>query len=142
MKMNELKIGDKFQTEPYTFAKKEIVDFAKKYDPQYFHIDEEAAKKSIYGGIIASGLHSLSGIWSKWVELDVFGEDAIGGAGIEQLNWSAPVRPGDQLVATIQVVKMRKLSDGKRGLITLENIVYNQEGAEVMHFTVKGIIRA
>lgn len=124
------------------FTKEEIIDFAKKYDPQYFHIDEETAKNSSYGGIIASGLHSLSGIWSKWIELDIFGRDAIGGAGIDELNWITPVRPGDQLIAKMKVISLRKLSDGERGLVTLHCTVNNQEEKEVLHLKVKGILSA
>lgn len=140
MKFDELAIGDTFQTEPYTVTKEEIIEFAEKYDPQHMHLDEEKAKTGPFGGLIASGLHSLAGVWSKWVALDVVGEDAIGGAGIERLNWLLPVKPDDQLIGEFQISQKRKLSDGVRGLITINAKVHNQNGKEVMEFTLKAII--
>lgn len=142
MKFDEFNVGDCFQTEPYTVEKEEIIEFAERYDPQYFHVDEEKAASGPYGGLIASGLHTLAGVWSKWVELDVVGEDAIGGAGMEQLNWLVPVKPDDQLTGEFTVSKKRKLSDGARGLITMDVSVHNQDGKEVMQFSLKAIMRA
>lgn len=141
MRATEFKVGDTFTTAPYRFSKEEIIDFAQKYDPQYFHIDEEAANNSFYGGLIASGLHTLGGIWSKWIELGILGEDIIGGAGVDQLNWTAPVRPGDELTAKMEVIEVRTLSDGEKGLVTLQSTVTNQQQKEVLHFKVKGIVR-
>lgn len=142
MKFDEFEVGDCFQTEPYIVKEEEIIEFAERYDPQYFHTDVEKAKNGPYGGLIASGLHTLAGVWSKWIELDLVGEDAIGGAGMERLNWLFPVKPDDKLIGEFQVTQKRKLSDGVRGLITIDARVHNQDGIEVMELSLKAIIRA
>lgn len=142
MKFDEFEVGDRFQTEPYIVKREEIIEFAEKYDPQYFHIDDEKAKNGPYGGIIASGLHTLAGVWSKWIALDIVGEDAVGGAGMERLNWLLPVKPNDQLTGEFRVAQKRKLSDGVRGLLTIDAKVHNQKEQEVMEFSLKAIIRA
>ena len=75
----------------------EIMDFARKYDPQPIHTDREAAAEGPFGGLIASGWHTGSMVFRLWVDLGFMEKSSLGGPGIENLRWLVPVRPGDTL---------------------------------------------
>ena len=105
MKFDELSIGQKFETLSYKVSKEEIITFARQFDPQYMHIDEEKAKQSRFKGIIASGLHTLSLSFKLWVETGVFGDDVIAGTGVNNLKFTKPVYPDDVLYVTTEVIK-------------------------------------
>ncbi|WP_059103111.1 MaoC/PaaZ C-terminal domain-containing protein [Shouchella shacheensis] len=131
MKFEEFSIGDHYVTETVTVTKEEIIEFAEKYDPQYFHIDEEAAKESPYGSLIASGFHSLAVVWAEWVRKDILGSDCLGGVGAE-IQWKAPVRPNDQLTGEFTVVDKKQASNGKRGLLTIDVVIKNQNEQKIL----------
>lgn len=142
MKFDEFSIGDNFSTEAIIMTKQEIIDFAMKYDPQYFHTDEEMAKSTPFEEIIASGFHTLSAIWAAWIRLDIIGSDAIAGLEMEHVKWKLPVRVNDKLIGKFTVAKKRKLSDGKRGLVTWDIAISNQKAEEVLTFSIVGLIKA
>ena len=78
-----------------TRSRREIVAFGREWDPQPFHVDPETAKESVFGGLIASGGHTVV-IWVRlYVEALVLGGGGMGSPGIDELRWHAPVRPGD-----------------------------------------------
>ncbi|KLU59590.1 bifunctional aldehyde dehydrogenase/enoyl-CoA hydratase [Peptococcaceae bacterium CEB3] len=139
MYFEDFYIGQRFLTDPVIITEEEIYEFAKKYDPQPIHIDPDYAEHSYFGGIIASGLHTLSIIWGQWVCLNKFGTEAIGGIGIDSLNWTAPVRPNDELKGDIEVVEMIPTSKGGRGIMTLRITVINQSKQVVLTTQVKGM---
>lgn len=89
--------------------------------------------------VIASGLHTLSIIWGQWIRLNKFGTETIGGIGIDFLNWTAPVRPNDELKGDIEVVKIFPTSKGGRGIMTLKITVINQNKQVVFTTQVKGM---
>jgi acyl dehydratase len=112
----------------------EIVTFARQWDPQPFHVDPEAAKESSFGGLIASGGHTVA-IWVRlYVEaLLLGGGGGMGSPGIEELRWHAPVRPGDTLQARLTVLEAtpsKRQID--RGTIRSRAEVVNQKGVTVM----------
>ncbi len=125
MKFNAFNVGDDFTTPKVTLTKQAIIEFAKQYDPQYFHTDEALAKESPYGSLIASGFQTLSVVWAEWIKMDILGKECLGGVGAE-LNWSKPVRPGDELVGEFTVHDKKESTDGKRGLIVFKINIYNQ----------------
>lgn len=131
MKFNAFKIGDRFTTKKVTLTKEEIIHFAKQYDPQYFHIDEAAAKSSPYGSLIASGFQTLSVVWSEWIKMDVLGIDCLGGTRAD-IKWIKPVKPGDELFGVFTVVAKKESSSKKRGLVTFEFNIFNQIEAIVL----------
>ncbi|TVP82242.1 MAG: hypothetical protein EA344_11880 [Alkalicoccus sp.] len=126
--------GQLFQTPAVFMTKEEIMTFADQYDPQYFHINEEKADKSHFGGIIASGFHTIGRVWSEFVKLNVLGEDCIGGLGADEIRWKRPVYPKDYLKADIQVTKITGDEKNNRGVVTLHFEVKNQKEKTVLTF--------
>ena len=81
----------------------EIIDFARKYDPQDFHIDPEKAVAGPFGGLIASGWHTAAVVMQPYVESYLSNVSSLGSPGLDQLRWLAPVRPGDELTVLARV---------------------------------------
>jgi len=134
-------IGDRKELGSYTFTEDEIIRFASKYDPQPFHVDPEAAARSPFGGLIASGWHTAA-IWMKLaVASRTFGpHEAASGIspGFEDLRWLKPVRPGMTLHYSTEVTAKRALaSRPDRGLIITNNEARQADGTRVMRFTGK-----
>jgi acyl dehydratase len=105
-------LGEKIVLGSYTFTEENIIDFARKYDPQPFHIDGIAAKDSIYGGLIASGWHTAA-VWMKlmiaWRRAQVAAgavstQDNFVSPGVREIKWLNPVRPGTTLTYTNQSI--------------------------------------
>lgn len=142
MKFHELTIGQKFITKPINMTQQEIVEFAEKFDPQYFHVDEDQAKESPFGTMIASGFHSIGAVWAEWIRMDILGKDCLGGLGMDDIRWTKPVLPGDQLIGEIVIEDKRLLSDEKRGIVTLGFTVKNQDEITVLTFSTKPLVAA
>lgn len=132
MKFDQFSEGQSYVTKSAVLSREEILDFATKYDPQYFHIDEEAAKQSHFGEIIAAGAHILSILWREWVHLDILGKDCIAGVGLDEVEFKKPVYPGDVIYAEVYVHKMTPLNDGKRGILHLKFIGKNQQETPII----------
>ena len=90
----DFRVGEKFHTAEKTLSTEEIIEFAKLYDPQPFHIDEEAAAESPYGGIIASGFHTIGASFRLFIDTGVIGTTGMGSPGMDSVRWIKPVRPG------------------------------------------------
>ena len=117
----------------------EIVEFARRYDPQPFHLDREAAKKSIFGGLAASGWHTASLMMRMLVDHATTFAASMGSPGVDELRWLKPVRPGDVLslrVTILETVPSRSKPD--RGLVRSNVEVMNQDRDLVM--TVKTMV--
>lgn len=131
-------VGDVEEFGSYTITKEEIIDFAEQFDPQPFHVDEEAAKDSHFRGLVASGWHTAS-LWMRMMVEYHYDESAsLGSPGVEDLQWTEPVRPGDTLSVRLEVVDKRPLkSYPDRGLITTETEMFNQDGDVVLRMRGK-----
>ena len=111
----------------------EVVDFAKRFDPQPFHMNPELAKHSIYGGLIASGWHSASLMMRLFVEHYLSHVASLGSPGVDELRWLKPVRPGDVLSLRVTVSKTsRSRSKPDRGIVHSYVETLNQNGEVVM----------
>ena len=118
----------------------EIIEFARKYDPQPFHVDEEAGRRSIYGGLIASGWHTVVTLMRMLVDEIASRSASMGSPGIDEIRFLKPVRPGDTLTARMtvrDVVPSRSKAD--RGHIRSAYEVFNQHGDKVMTMVGLGI---
>jgi acyl dehydratase len=113
----------------YEVEEAEIVDFARRFDPQPFHTDPEAAARSQFGGLIASGWHVGSIIMRLFADHYLTRAASLASPGIDELRWSAPVRPGDRLKLCTTIVETR-LSRSKpdRGLVRTKAELVNQDG--------------
>lgn len=124
----------------YEVTKEEIIDFASKYDAQFFHLDEEAAKQSLFGGLCASGWHTCSMTMAMLVEnMDKTGR-GLGSPGLDELRWLKPVFPGDILSVKMEVMDLlHSKSRPTIGFVVNKVTVSNQKDEPVMSFVSKGI---
>jgi len=138
--LEDFRPGEELELGTATVDRDEIVDFARRYDPQPFHVDEEAARRSIYGGLIASGWHTAAMVMRVMVDNLVAGTVTMGSPGIDEIRWLKPVRPGDTLSVKahiLDVVPSRTKPD--RGHIRSRYEVTNQRGETVMTMIGLGI---
>ena len=135
-------VGFRYESDPWEMTGDEIMDFARKWDPQPFHIDPEAAKDGPFGGIIASGWHTLVTAFERWYASGLWAEASMGSPGMTDVKWMVPVRPGDWLrvVATVtESTASRSRPD--RGRITVLSEIYNQDGQKVAEYSGINILR-
>jgi acyl dehydratase len=117
----------------------EIVEFASRYDPQPFHLDEEAAARSPFGGLVASGWHTAALFMRLFVDGILRDSASLGSPGVEELRWLAPVRPGDVLTGRVRVLETRASErDPRSGTVITESEALNQDGTVVMRMRARG----
>ena len=135
MYFDDLTVGYSFETAEKTLTEEEILAFARQWDPQYFHTDPEAAKDSPYGGLIASGFHTLLTAFTLVYGAGVWNEASMGSPGMEHLRWVRPVRPGDTLRVKVEVTSStpsaRRTDRGRTGF---QHTVVNQRDEVVMTY--------
>lgn len=120
----------------------EVLAFARKYDPQYFHTDPVKARDSMFGGLIASGFHTAAMVMRLLVDHYLSQVAGMGSPGLDELRWLKPVRPGDQLRIRITIAQAnRSRSKPDRGLVTSPVEVLNQKSEVVMTFTVMVFVK-
>ena len=130
--------GQVIELGSWTITRDEIIAFAKQFDPQPFHLDDEAAKKTIYGGLIASGWHTGSIMMRLLYDGLVKDTVSLGSPGVDELRWVKPVRPGDTLSARVTVLEcVPSRSKPDRGLVRSVVELRNQHGEVVV--TSKGL---
>ncbi|MEA2625884.1 MAG: hypothetical protein QOD06_1929, partial [Candidatus Binatota bacterium] len=138
--LEDFAVGETIDLGSKTVSRDEILRFAREFDPQPFHVDEEAARSTIYGGLIASGWHTVSIFMRLLVDGMLKGSASMGSPGVDEVRWLVPVRPGDTLTAravVLDVVPSRSKPD--RGHIRTTYEAYNQKGEKVMTMTGRGI---
>ena len=135
--------GKVFEFGEYEFTEENIVEFAQQFDPQPFHIDDEAARGSHFKGLVASGFHTLSAMMGMMVRHYIDLETSMGSPGLDDIRWLRPVRPGDRAHVRIEIIENR-LSKSKpdRGVINQLVEVVNQNGETVMQVTGKGMYKS
>ena len=121
-------------------SEEEILEFARRFDPQPFHIDTSAAKGSMFGGLIASGWHTGSLYMSLLVRGLLKDASSLGSAGIDELRWLKPVRPGDVLKARVTVTSVKPSEKHpNRGTVFTLGELFNQRGERVMFIRSSGM---
>lgn len=109
-----------------------LLDFARQWDPQPFHLDRAAAESSRWRGLIASGWHTCAIAMRLAVDHVLNGADSVGSPGIDELRWHMPVRPGDVLTLTLHVLATRVSSSGELGIVSWRWEVHNQNADKVL----------
>ncbi|PYM32739.1 MAG: dehydratase [Candidatus Rokuibacteriota bacterium] len=131
----DFKPGEVIELGSRTISKERILAFAREFDPQPFHTDEEAATRSIYGGLLASGWHTGSLLMRILYDGLLKDTASLGSPGIDELRWLEPVRPGDTLTARMTIVEaIPSRSKPDRGLIRSLMEMRNQYGRVVLTF--------
>jgi acyl dehydratase len=129
----DFKLGERFVSAGMTITEAGIMEFARQWDPQPFHIDAEFAQKWQYGGVIASGLHTMAVSLRLWLDLGVFRACSLGSPGLGETQFPRPVRPGDTLRVVTDIVELRvSASKPDRGVCRLRQVTINQRGEHVM----------
>lgn len=137
---DDLKVGMKFKSETVSVSKEDILRFAREFDPQPFHMDEEAAKNTILGGLAASGWHTAAIAMRLVTTCRPFGPHPQFGAGVDDLRWLKPVRPGDTLHLEGEVVELLPSKSKPQGIARVKYTVYNQHGEAVYTFNPIAIV--
>ncbi len=140
----EIEVGSRRLSRAHTLSREDILAFGREFDPQPFHVDEQAAGRSPWGGLIASGWHTAAIAMRLLVEDLILGAGvaSLGSPGVDELRWLAPVRPGDALTVETRVLDKtpsRKRPD--RGTVRLEVLVRNQRAEMVMTMISLGLVR-
>ena len=128
----------------YLVTREEVIAFAEKYDPQPFHLDDEAAKTTFFGRLSASGWHTGAMAMRLMVDTWRDGEPTagLGSPGIDELRWKKPVYPGDKLRVEMELISKRRMaSRPDMGLTKSKQTVYNQDNEVVMTMISNGMIR-
>ena len=134
----DFQVGERIELGSVTVTEEEIIAFASQYDPQPFHISPEQAKHSYYGGLIASGWHTVSLLMRLMVDALINDTISLGSPGVDEVRWLRPVRPNDTLHASLTIVET---TPSKRraelGILKSSSEVFNQSGELVL--TLNGV---
>lgn len=139
MFLEDFKINETFEIPPAYIDKQEMLDFAERYDNIPLHTDEEYAKSTRFGALIAPGVMSFMAVWTKYLEVDLYGEELIAGKST-RIEWHKPVYAGDVLTGngTVSNVTVR---NEKNGIAELTIQVYNQNGELVLTNVTEAVVK-
>jgi acyl dehydratase len=137
---DDLKLGMRFASDKLTVTKEDILRFAAEFDPQPFHTDEVAAKSTILNGLAASGWHTAAIAMRLAITARPFGPHPLLGAGVDDLRWMKPVRPGDTLHLEGEVVELIPSRTKPQGIARIKWTAYNQSGEAVYTFNPIAIV--
>ncbi len=139
--LEDLREGERLESGTHTFTRDEIVAFARQFDPQPFHLDEEAAKATPFGGLVASGWHTASVAMRLMVDRMVGELASFGSPGADELRWHIPVRPGDTVTLHLEIREVRpSRSRPDRGSVRVAYELTNQRGEVVLTMIGIGIV--
>jgi acyl dehydratase len=130
--LEDFAVGQTFGSGRQRIEEERIRSFAAEFDPQPFHLDADAARGSIFGGLAASGWHTAAMTMRLLVESEFKPAGGIIGAGFDEFRWPAPVRPGDELHLDIEVLEVRpSKSRPSQGMVKVRTTTRNQKGEAV-----------
>jgi acyl dehydratase len=130
--LEDFVVGQRFGSDRIRVTPERIKSFAAEFDPQPFHLDEAAARETLFRGLAASGWHTAAMTMRLLVESDVQPAGGIVGAGFDEFRWPRPVRPGDELRIEAEVVEVRpSRSRPDQGMVKLRTTTLNQNGEPV-----------
>lgn len=141
--LEDLSVGQHFTTGTVRVSAEDIIRFAQDYDPQPFHLDPALAEETLFGGLAASGWHTAALTMRLLVGGEFLPAGGMIGAGFDELVWPLPVRPGDELRVTSEILALRRSqSRPMQGVIKLRNLTLNQKGETVQRAVVNLIVKA
>ena len=139
MYFDELKIGMTVEIKPAVIEKEKMISFARDYDNIPLHTDEEYARNTPFGKLIAPGVMSFMSVWAKYLEVDFFGEELIAGKSTK-IEWQKPVFADDVLTGRATVTSLVKRSE-RNGLVEISIEAYNQSGVLVLTDVTEAIVK-
>ncbi len=139
--LEDFAVGQIYHSGRLRVDKTQIMAFATRFDPQPYHLDEDAARESVFGGLVASGWHTAALTMRLMVDGEFKPVGGILGVGFDELSWPRPVRPGDELHAQSEVLEVRpSKSRPGRGLIRVRTTTLNQNNEAVQIFTANLLV--
>lgn len=139
MYFDDLKVGMSADLDPVTIDKDKMIAFAKEYDNIPLHTDEEYAKTTPFGGLIAPGVMSFMAVWASYLKVDFFGEELIAGKSTK-MEWFKPVYPGDVLTGKASITNLVKRNE-RNGLTELTIDICNQNGDLVLKDVTESVVK-
>jgi len=139
MYFNQLQLGMSVDISSAIIDKEKMLDFAKAYDNIPLHTDEEYAKKTPFGKLIAPGVMSFMSVWAKYLEVDFFGEELLAGKSTK-IEWLKPVFANDVLTGKATITKLTKRNE-KNGVVEVTIKAYNQNGELVLTDVTEAIVK-
>lgn len=139
MYLDDVSVGMTFDIPEVTIEKEKLLDFAKLYDPIPLHLDEEYAKTTRYGGLIAPGVMTFMTVWAKFLEQEPFREELIAGASTS-IHWHKPVYAGDRLTGTAVISNITR-RNAYNGVAEITIEVYNQHGEHVLTDVTESVVK-
>jgi acyl dehydratase len=132
MRFSDLPPGFVVRTQPRVVTAKEIVEFASRYDPQWFHVDPVRARDGRWKGLIASGWHTCAIAMELMVRHVLSNSESFGSPGIDSLKWLHPVRPEDTVALRFEVLRSSKSPSGRTGILLSKSELWNQNDRQVL----------
>lgn len=139
MFFDDLKLGHSFDLAPAKIEKQQMLDFARLYDNVPLHTDENYAKNTVFGKIIAPGVMSFMVVWAKYLEVDLFGEQLLAGKSTK-IEWLKPVFADDILTGKCTITKLTPRNE-KNGTVELTIDVFNQHGVLVLVNVTEAVVK-
>ena len=140
MYFDDIKIGMTADIPPTVIEKEKMLSFARDYDNIPLHTDEEYAKSTPFGGLIAPGVMSFMSVWAKYLEVDLFGKELLAGKSTK-IEWFKPVYPNDTLSSKAVVTDLTKRNN-KNGIVEISIEAYNQNGELVLTNITEAIVKS
>ena len=140
--LEDFEPGRVYTSATYTISHEEALDFARRYDPQFFHLDPVAARDSVFGGLVVGGFQTAALAWTLVLKTGMFDKSALAGIGLDELRWHKPVRPGDSLRCDFALVDARNSrTQSDRGVARFRYEMKNQRDDTVLSFIITQMLR-
>lgn len=139
MYFEDIKLGMTMEVAPAVIGKEKMMDFARTYDPLPLHTNEEYARASVFGALIAPGVMSFMSVWAKFLELDFFGNELLAGKSTK-IEWVRPVYADDVLTGRAKITNLVK-RNAKNGLVEISVEAFNQRGELVLADVTEAIVK-
>jgi len=140
MHLDQFSPGQTFTTKAYRMTLTDIQRFAAEFDPEYMHLDAQKAAAGRFGGIIASGMHTLAVSFKLWVEEGLYGDEVIAGRQLNNVRFVKPVYPEDVLRVVVVVTDIKVTKPGQ-GVLTVRMTTYNQRDEVVLEAEISALIK-
>jgi acyl dehydratase len=140
--LEDLHPGDRFESDTFVVTEQGIIEFARAFDPQAFHLDPSAAETSVFKGLAASGWHTAAMTMKLFVTGGLRLAGGSVGLGVDELRWPRPVKPGDTLQLQTEIIEVRpSQTKPDRGIIRIRNVTTNKRGEVVQTFLASVLVR-
>jgi len=140
--LEDFEPGRAYSSPTQTISEEEALDFARRYDPQYFHLDPVAARNSVFGGVVLGGFQTAALAWALVLRSGMFDRSAMAGIGLDDLRWHKPVRPGESLRCEFTLLDARpSRTHSDRGVARFRYEMKNQHDEIVLSLVMIQMLR-